>query len=263
MIQILQVHSDANFRQALSDHCSDLPDLSYHVARDTTDLLNFFDESTPDLVLLDLDLQPQAGLELLAKIRARWSNEEVKVLLLVAETTQEHVLTYAAELGADYCMHLPMPLSVLETRVRQLVGGAAAQGDLGRQRNFARRSIKKSTKRQVQEKCTTYFEDLGIPPHYKGYRYLVEGIWLASLHPSWLNAVTQHLYPAIGEQFEVNTHQVERAMRYALDVTWEKGNVDRLYELFPFVRENKGKPTNSDFIARMVHFIWQELGEVV
>lgn len=257
MIRILQFHGDAYLHQVLSGHFRHVSDVVYQGRSGYTGRLDCFAGAKPDLILLDLDLQPQGGLALLAEIRARCSREEVKVLLLVAEETPEHVLTDAARLGADYCMHFPIDLSVLETRIRQLVRAPQVQGDVAVQ------EVTPLTRRQVQEKCTKYFEYMGIPPHYKGYRYLIEGVWLASLHPSWLNAVTGHLYPAIGEHFQVNASQVERAMRYALDVTWEKGNMDQLYELFPFVKESTGKPTNSDFIATMVDFMRSKVSEVV
>lgn len=256
MVRILQLHEDAVFLQAMSSYCSRLTDVLYEGARDYLELLQFFDRGKPDLLLLDLNLQPQGVLEALAGVRTRWPEEDIKVLLLAAETTPEHVLADAAGLGADYCMQLPVELFVLETRIRQLVGDRGIQGDIAPQR------LKPLTRRQVQEKCTIYFENLGIPPHYKGYRYLIEGIWLASLQPAWLKSVTQHLYPAIGEHFEVNSSQVERAMRYALDVTWEKGNMEQLYQFFPFVREDRGKPTNTDFIATMVDFIKLGLDKV-
>ena len=78
------------------------------------------------------------------------------------------------------------------------------------------------------------------------------------------SVLVEFCYPefvsAIGQRFEVNGAQVERAMRYALDVTWEKGNIERLYNFFPYVRESKGKPTNSAFIARMVDLVGLEAG---
>lgn len=248
MIRIVQLDSDVSFLRAMDDYCSRLSDVDYQGICSTTAFLESFDGHRPDVVLLDMDLQPQGGLAILEQIRVRFSSSEVKVVLLSTKATSEQALAHTVHLGADYFIQRPVDLVVLEKRIRQLAGDSMVEppGEL--------------TRRQVQEICTRYFEQMGVPPHYKGYRYLMEGIWLAALHPSWLSSVTQNLYPAIGQRFEVNGAQVERAMRYALDVTWEKGNIERLYNFFPYVRESKGKPTNSAFIARMVDLVGLEAG---
>ncbi|HBN95781.1 MAG TPA: hypothetical protein DDZ66_05735, partial [Firmicutes bacterium] len=239
----LQLDGDALFLQAMDDYCSRLSDVDYQGVASATAFLQSFGGEVPDVILLDIDLQPKGGLAVLERIRVRFSSDEVKVIVLATEAASEQALSHTVRLGADYFIQRPVDLVVLEKRIRQLVKypEPGPSGEL--------------TRRQVQEICTRYFDRMGVPPHYKGYRYLMEGIWLASLHLSWLSSVTQTLYPAIGQHFEVNGSQVERAMRYALDVTWEKGNVEQLYNFFPYVSENKGKPTNSAFIAKMVDLV--------
>lgn len=249
MIRILQLAGDPLFLQAMNEYCSRLQDIHYQGVSDEADLFQLMGAPPPDVVLLDADLQPQNGLEVLEKIRARFSSEEVKIILLASKDASEWKLSHTASLGADYFVQRPIDLIVLEKRIRQLVESPVRAVPQGLSR------------RQVQENCTAFFEQMGIPPHYKGYSYLMEGIWLVSVHPSWLNSVTQNLYPAIGQRFDVSGSQVERSMRYALDVTWEKGNLEQLYSFFPYVRENKGKPTNSAFIAKMVDLIIMEAGE--
>lgn len=243
MIRVLHLDEDIPFIDALKVYFRRLVDIDYEGTREHAKLRKAFDEDMPNVVLLGMGLQPQRGLAVLQEIRKRFTSDKVKVILLSMEAPSEHELMKTARLGADYFVQRPVDLFVLETRIRQLTTKPA---------DPPREEV---TRRQVHEICTGYFEQMGVPPHYKGYRYLMEGIWLACVHSSWLNSVTQILYPAIGQRFEVNGSQVERAMRYALDVTWEKGNVEQLYNLFPYVRESKGKPTNSAFIARMVELV--------
>lgn len=246
MIRVLQLGADKKFSKEVENYCTRLPDFRYQGESRGEALSQALDDHFPNLILLDMDLEPQGGLTALTEIRAKWSSDKVKVLLLSTRTSDEDVLRQAADLGADYFMQRPVDLVILEQRIRQLVMGSVLPP-------------KELTLRNVQEICTVYFERMGIPPHYKGYRYLIEGIWLVALHPSWLHSVTQNLYPAIGHRFGVNGAQVERAMRYALDITWEKGNIDQLYQIFPHVNENKGKPTNSIFIAKMVDLVGLEV----
>lgn len=247
MIRVLQADGDSCFRLEVSDYFSRLKDFEYEGVGRGDKLSEIIEEWEPNLVLLASALQPGGGFSLLREIRSRWKATELAVIVCAKEKRGEWDLQQAAGLGADYFILRPVDLVVLEQRIRQLVKGGS----------FA----SYATSRQVQEICVRYFDLLGVPPHYKGYRYLLEGIWLASLHPMWLNSVTQDLYPAIGQRFSTNGVQVERAMRYALDMTWEKGNVEQLYRFFAFEsRENKGKPTNSMFIAKMVDLVGLEMG---
>jgi len=243
MIRVVQLTQDTAFQATVNDHFNRCEDLVCQGMSSVSELYSLLKEDRPDIVLLDVDIPPMGGLSVLRDIRARFASDEVKVVVFASDTASEEKLSDTARLGADYFMQRPVDIAVLETRIRQLV-----------KETLDKHSIP-LTRRHVQETCVRFFEQIGIPPNYKGYRYLVEGIWLASLNPIWLNSVTQHLYPAIAQQFEVSAAQVERAMRYALDVTWEKGNVEELYRFFPHVRENKGKPTTSAFIAGVVDLV--------
>ena len=187
-------------------------------------------------------------LKVLKEVRRHWRGDELPVIALAPPERGEVLLQEAASLGADYCMQRPVDYAVLARRIKQLCRENVPRfaADLSRQR--------------VEDICRRYFDAMGIPPHYKGYRYLMEGVWLACQHPRWLNAVTTRLYPAIGKRFATGGVQVERAMRYALDATWEKGELDELYRLFPYeVRPDSGKPTNSAFLAKMVNFVLLEI----
>ncbi|HHY15796.1 MAG TPA: hypothetical protein GX521_06950 [Firmicutes bacterium] len=201
-------------------------------------------DTRPHLVLLGLDLKPRGGLGALKVIRERWHEDELAVVIISPPAAGESALQKAADLGANYYIQRPVGAALLARRIKQIcsVNSRQVRPEVSRE--------------QVQEICREYFDSMGIPPHYKGYRYLMEGVWLAITYPRWLNAVTKKLYPAIGQRFATGGVQVERAMRYALDATWEKGNLEELYRLFPYeVREDRGKPTNSAFIAKMVNYV--------
>lgn len=247
MIRVLQVHTSDCFRAKVATYFNHLEDIRYRGESSEEKLLELLHSEVWDVVLLDLNLEPNGGFSALEQIRTQWTSDQIKVVLISETPPGEVVLAKAANLGADYVLLRPVDLVVLEKRIRQLLKPSTVPPS------------REVTLRQVQEICSGYFERMGVPPHYKGYRYLLEGIWLAALHSSWLNSVTRKLYPAIGQRFGVSGAQVERAMRYAIDRTWEKGNLDQLYQIFPYIRENKGKPTNSIFIARMVDLVGLEL----
>jgi two-component system response regulator (stage 0 sporulation protein A) len=243
VIRVLQLDPDEAFRSEVTTYFSRLDDFAYEGAGSLEDPEAIGAIDQPRIVLLDLDCPPWGGLAVLQQIRRLWSSAQTKVIMVSQTPPGERLLARAAELGADYFLLRPLDLVILEKRIRQLLQPAAQAPALD------------LSLRQVQEICAGYFERMGLPPNYKGYRYLIEGIWLAVQHPEWLQTVTRHLYPAIGQRFAVSGAQVERDMRYALEAAWEKGNLDQLYEIFPNISPNRGKPTNSEFISRMVHLV--------
>ncbi|HBG09085.1 sporulation initiation factor Spo0A C-terminal domain-containing protein [Candidatus Darwinibacter acetoxidans] len=243
MIRVFQFDGDEAFREEVAAYFSRLDGFSYQGWDCSADLEHVLLMDKPQIILLDFNCQPQGGMAALKRIRTSLRAEETKVIMISQTPPGERLLAQAAELGADYFLLRPVDLVVLEKRIKQLL------------RPLTELPLREATYKQVYDVCVAYFERMGIPPHYKGYRYLIEGIWLAAVHPEWLNSVTQNLYPAIGQRFAVSGAQVERAMRYALEAAWEKGNVDQLYQIFPYVSENKGKPTNSEFISKMAHLV--------
>lgn len=250
VIRVLQADCDRSFKDKLGEFLAGREGLCYLGAIDNgTNILEAIADTRPHVLLLSLNLRPNGGLRILRNIREHWNEEELAVLIVSPPDAGEEALQEAADLGADYYIQRPVDLFVLARRIIQVCSENLVYSlpDLSRQ--------------QVEEICRGYFDNMGIPPHYKGYRYLMEGVWIAFLYPRWLNAMTKKLYPAIGQRFDTGGAQVERAMRYALDVTWEKGDLSELYRLFPYeVREDRGKPTNSAFIAKMVNFVILENG---
>jgi len=108
----------------------------------------------------------------LKRVRTSLRSEETKVIMISQTPPGERLLAQAAELGADYFLLRPVDLVVLEKRIKQLL------------RPLTELPLREATYKQVYDVCVAYFERMGIPPHYKGYRYLIEGIWLAAVHPS-------------------------------------------------------------------------------
>lgn len=246
MVRILQADPDREFRYEIANYCAQFANVHYYELDDCSNYLAMVSQIKPDLILLALDLNPKDSLLLLRRTRAFWSSTDLPVILCATKEQDPSVLEKAASLGANYLVLRPVDLQSLEHRARELLEIPSLQTDFNL--------------RSVQEICLQYFEQLGVPPHYKGYRYLLEGVCLAWCHPDWLNSVTEDLYPAIGKRFSTSGSQVERTMRYALERTWERGDLNSLYRIFPHdIRENKGKPTNSNFIAKMVDLVDLEI----
>jgi two-component system response regulator (stage 0 sporulation protein A) len=111
---------------------------------------------------------------------------------------------------------------------------------------------------------TDIIHQIGVPAHIKGYHYLRESIILSVENPDIINSVTKRLYPAVAKRFSTTSSRVERAIRHAIEVAWDRGDVDVLTSYFGYTIHNtKGKPTNSEFIAMIADKLRLELKQEV
>lgn len=109
---------------------------------------------------------------------------------------------------------------------------------------------KKFMDRNIESDVTNIIHDVGVPAHIKGYQYLREAIIMSVNDPEMLNSITKILYPTIAKTFQTTSSRVERAIRHAIEVAWNRGKMDTIDELFGYtINAEKGKPTNSEFIA--------------
>ena len=107
-----------------------------------------------------------------------------------------------------------------------------------------------TAKYDIRQDVTKIIRDLGIPAHIKGYQYIREGIIMAIEDVNMMNYITKLLYPTIAKKFKTTSSSVERAIRHAIEVAWNRGKVELLEEMFGYtISAGKGKPTNSEFIA--------------
>ena len=109
-------------------------------------------------------------------------------------------------------------------------------------------SLSKQPSLEVQ--VTEILHQIGVPAHIKGYHYLRDSIIMSVENPEIINAVTKQLYPSVAKRYETTSSRVERAIRHAIEVAWDRGDVDILNSYFGYtIHNSRGKPTNSEFIA--------------
>ena len=145
---------------------------------------------------------------------------------------------------ASYYFVKPVTAECIAQRICELVAPAAPSYNVLPEVRDKRRAA------SVDEKISNIFISIGIPPHIKGYQYLREGIKMAVENPAVINSVTKELYPAIGKKFATTASKVERAIRHAIEVAWNRGRVDAINAIFGVrVYIGSERPTNSEFIA--------------
>lgn len=195
-------------------------------------------EKRPDFLITELVLAGYDGLSVIDKVKNM--DCDTKVIVLSA-LCREEIVSRAVAAGADYFMAKPINFTVLTERMKEIIsGGGALRKNQGE--NLHRVTL--------EEKISKIFINVGIPPHIKGYSFLREGVMMAVENPSIINNITKQLYPMIGERYQTTPSKVERAIRHAIEVAWNRGRIDNINNILG-VRAYVGadKPTNGEFIA--------------
>lgn len=225
-----------------------------YVVQETTDhyddILNKVQQMKPDMIISDICLNGGDGITLLQECRKKNELQDVKFVFLTAVTAQS-IIDLAYEVGADYYLMLNQEPRFLAKVLERILEVHYVSKQKKQQRECMTSEQKQflfdST---LENDVTKMIRGIGIPAHIKGYQYIREGIIMSVKDPEILNYITKYLYPAIAKQYHTTTSSVERAIRHAIEVAWNRGKLDVMENLFGYcVNSGKGKPTNSEFIA--------------
>ena len=212
----------------------------FHVvgtANDGETAIRMIEERKPDLLVLDLMLAKKDGISVLKNIAAM---DRRPMTLATTVFVSEYVSTAAANLGVRYLMLKPCDTSALVERLEEIRGGESLRYP----------DKRRSDKTSIESLVTGIIHEIGVPAHIKGYQYLREAIIIAVNDMDVINAITKVLYPQVAKTFQTTPSRVERAIRHAIEVAWDRGDLDTLQRFFGYTVSNtKGKPTNSEFIA--------------
>jgi len=188
-----------------------------------------------DVVILDLIMPNKDGIYVLEEMQKRGFKEKVIVL---TSYNASSVIKEVSNLGVSYFMLKPFDNIELEKRILDL---------------FKKSSEMKSIDfyhSNIQVSITKMLHELGIPSHIKGYQYLREAIGIIFDRPETIGGITKELYPELADKFDTTVSRVERAIRHAIEVSWNRGNIDLMEEIFGHsVDIDRAKPTNSEFVV--------------
>jgi len=206
-------------------------------ANDGEQAVRMIMETKPQILVLDLMLAKRDGLSVLKSISGM---ENKPMVLATSGFITDYVASAAANLGVRYLMLKPCDMTALAERLEELRG---AQGKPLPQ-------TRTGGKPNIEAMVTSIIHEIGVPAHIKGYQYLREAIIIAVNDMDVINAITKVLYPQVAKTFQTTPSRVERAIRHAIEVAWDRGDLDTLQRFFGYTVSNtKGKPTNSEFIA--------------
>ncbi len=208
--------------------------------------LRIIREQSPDVVVTDILLSGLDGIGVIKKVREERPSKP-PVFVIATRLSSDYLMRESNSLGVGYYLLKPFEPSVLCDRIERLFGVPSKEEM--REAADKLESIV-SGAGGLEREVTDCILDLGIPAHIKGYYYIRTAIITAVGDPEVMHAVTKVLYPAIAKKFGTSPSRVERAIRHAIEVAWERGDIDKLQSAFGYtVSVHKGKPTNSEFIA--------------
>ena len=192
----------------------------------------------PDLVIVGMFLKGTDGSGVIRAVKKTWAEAKI----VATGISNDTIIEKAMEDGATYYLVKPFSIQMAMERIRELM----------KEKQVATKEVSVGKRKPItiEEKISEIFISIGIPPHIKGYGYLREGIKMTIERPYVINSVTKELYPSIAKRFSTTASKVERAIRHAIEVAWNRGRIDAINAFFGArIYLGTEKPTNSEFIA--------------
>ena len=210
-------------------------------ASDGEDALIKINRYHPDIVIADLWLSKLDGIGLIRNVKGiNFGADRAPTFIIASLVSNQNIFIEATNAGAALCLIKPFDYSSLCEHIDTLY----------RSRNSSLPTQVKPNEEDMETQVTKVIHQIGVPAHIKGYQYLRTAILMTISDNDIINSVTKILYPSVAKKYSTTTSRVERAIRHAIEVAWDRGDVDTLNSYFGYtIQNNRGKPTNSEFIA--------------
>lgn len=186
-----------------------------------------------DLLLIDILLPQVDGIKILEELKHKGIEKKIIVL---SSFKDDFSIRRIQTLNANYYMLKPMDLSILESRMLELFEHS--------------NNLKYKENINVEVEVSSLLHDLGIPSHVRGYRYIRDGVMLLYESTALVNLVTKDIYPIIAKKYDTTTTRVERAIRHAIEISWMRGDIKLMEDLFGnSIDFDRSRPTNAEFLT--------------
>lgn len=238
-IKILLCDENSDERAKLKENLTKSGFRSVDEAKDGEVACRMLHNGDYDVAIVDLWMSKVDGIGVIRATRNQPGKPRPSFILMSA-VNKQNLLLEASEAGADSCILKPFNTSSLVSHITSLAGIKEKFGAMQLAGDDA----------DMESQVTKVIHQIGVPAHIKGYQYLRTAILLAINDNDIINSVTKILYPTVAKKYQTTTSRVERAIRHAIEVAWDRGDVDTLNSFFGYTIQNsRGKPTNSEFIA--------------
>ena len=231
--KILIADEDSDSKDEIKNYLLSTHSFVVNATKAGSDVLSTIASFKPDAIIMDLVLSNIDGFAILEELKKM---EERPKILIYSSLAGSTFVQKAISLGASYYLLKPSNPKTIEERLEEILRPASTSNV--------------SSKKLLDEKITNIFITVGIPAHIKGYQFLREAVRMAVENPSIINSITKKLYPSIAERYETSASKVERAIRHAIEVAWNRGKIERINSIFGLdIYGDNEKPTNGEFIA--------------
>lgn len=209
------------------------------------DALALISRIHPDVLIADVWLSKLDGLSLVRSVKS--SKDKSPIIIMTSPVSNQNIFVQSLEAGADLCLIKPINTVNLIQNIENLL--KKRKNAVSTSEFYATPGASDDTP-DIEAQVTRIIHQIGVPAHIKGYQYLRTAILLTIKDSDVINSVTKILYPSVAKKYATTTSRVERAIRHAIEVAWDRGDVDTLNSYFGYtIQNNRGKPTNSEFIA--------------
>ncbi len=201
----------------------------------------------PDVAIIDVWLSKLDGIGVIRNCQSlNFAPDMPPAFIVVSMVANQNIFVEATNAGADICLWKPYNIESLCEHINSLASSRAQRSENA----ISSENSRQDTTPDIETQVTKIIHQIGVPAHIKGYQYLRTAILLTVKDSDIINSVTKILYPSVAKQYKTTTSRVERAIRHAIEVAWDRGDVDTLNSYFGYtVQNSRGKPTNSEFIA--------------
>ena len=239
--RILIADSNPEFRIGLK---SFLSKKGYQIIGDCADgyeAVRLIEEARPDVIVLDILLPRLDGIEVMNETKSRLLSYS-PVFIVVTGVSNSKMLTEATNAGAYYCIIKPCEYLALSNRIESALKD--------RDNPEQKKEKGDDSENDLETQVTKIIHQIGVPAHIKGYQYLRSAIIMTMKDTELINSITKQLYPGVAKKYGTTSSRVERAIRHAIEVAWDRGDIEVINSFFGYtVQSSRGKPTNSEFIA--------------
>ncbi len=241
--KILIADESADMRKQIRENLSRAGFRVIDEAVNGEEALGKIGRSHPDIVLLDLWLSKLDGIGVIRSAHElTYGQDKAPAFILMSMVPNNTAFVEATCAGAALCLLKPLNYNSLAEHIASLSAGRKAghTAPIG----------KEGESPDIETQVTKIIHQIGVPAHIKGYQYLRTAILMTIADNEIINSVTKILYPSVAKKYATTTSRVERAIRHAIEVAWDRGDIDILNSYFGYtIQNNRGKPTNSEFIA--------------
>lgn len=229
------------------------------IARDGKEAIEKIQDVECDVILLDIIMPHLDGLSVLEEMTQEM--DVFPICIMLSPAGLDKIIKRSMDLGAKEYMIKPFETEKLAKRIRELVKNQSMETEVTTLRDIKTTYIEIDNRGlNLEEKVINIIHDLGIPAHIKGYKYLRDGIIMAVKDVDIMEQITQQFYPQLAKKHRTKPLRVERAIRHAIGIAWNSGQIERMENIFGYmVKSNRTKqPTNSEFIAMIAEKLRME-----